>query len=195
MLKNTSLVFSVVCLVFLSDLSVSSALVVRGEPVQFSSDMVRFPEKNTFVITGFPGKRKRACDSGLRSNFPVPIPPVAAPVGQSSVPQSVSSCQLPVPHFALGSSNLSHKEVDQILIDVKQCNLDLNKPLHIIGHACKLGKDQKNQMLSLQRSQKVAAVLRKHGYTIGEVKGEGSQYPVTTDERLMHLNRRVEINN
>jgi len=191
MSQKTPLVLSLVCLIFMSALTASAALVVREEAVQFSDDTVRFPVKHTFVITGFPSKTKRACDSksnagsGEKSSVPV--------VATLSIPGAISGCEMPVPHFSLGSSELTAREVNLILTTMKQYNIASATPLHIIGHTCQLGKDQKNQALSLHRAKRVAAVLRAHGHTIEEVKGEGSLHPVTTDERLIHLNRRVEI--
>lgn len=191
MSPKTPLVLSLVCLIFMSDLTASAALVTREETVQFSDDMVRFPVKHTFVITGFTSKIKRACDSRLSAGSEGNYPNLKA--AALTIPESISGCQMPVQHFSLGSSELSLRDVDSILITMKQCNIASGTPLHIIGHTCKLGKDQKNQTLSLQRAKRVAAVLRAHGYTIKEVKGEGSLHPVTIDERLIHLDRRVEI--
>lgn len=174
-----------VCL-FMVVASQASALVIRQETTQFSAGTVRFPVKNTFMVTSTVSGNKRA-SSGETS-------------GGSSVPMEVStllettpSCQLLVTHFPLGRPDLSPKEVDLMLAGLKQCQVALDTPRHIIGHTCKLGKDENNQMLSKQRAESVAAVLRAHGYRVAEVKGAGAQHPVATDKGQIHLNRRVEI--
>jgi outer membrane protein OmpA-like peptidoglycan-associated protein len=183
--QRKAFILLAVCL-FMVVASQASALVIRQETTQFSAGTVRFPVGNTFMVTNTISGNKRAC-SGATS-------------GGSSVPTTVSllpvpapSCQLPVAHFSLGDSDLSPSEIDLILTGMKQCQIALDTPLHIIGHTCKLGKDQDNQVLSTKRAESVAAVLKAHGYTIAGVKGVGAQHPVTTDKGLIHLNRRVEI--
>ncbi|TAJ86499.1 OmpA family protein [bacterium] len=60
----------------------------------------------------------------------------------------------------------------------------------VVGHTCDLGKKELNDRLSLQRAERVAAILREHGIVVAEVVGKGSCCPRSTDRRL---NRRVEI--
>lgn len=60
----------------------------------------------------------------------------------------------------------------------------------VVGHTCDLGKKDLNDRLSLQRAERVAAILKEHGIVVAEVLGKGSCCPRSTDRRL---NRRVEI--
>lgn len=182
--KRKAFTLLAVCL-FMVVASQASALVIRQEATQFSAGTVRFPVKNTFMVTNTVSGNKRACSGGT-SGSPVPM-------NVSTLLETTPSCQLPVTHFPLGHSDLSPREVDLMLACMKQCQVALDTPLHIIGHTCKLGKDENNQVLSTQRAERVAAVLRAHGYKVSEIKGVGAQHPVTMDEGLASLNRRVEI--
>jgi len=174
-----------VCL-FMVVASQASALVIRQEVTQFAAGTVRFPVSNTFMVTNAVSGNKRACSGGTTGGSPVPT-------AVSSLPVDAPDCQLPVVHFLLGNSDLSPREIDLILTGVKQCQITLDTPLHIIGHTCKLGKNANNQVLSTKRAESVAALLRAYGYRVAEVKGAGAQHPVTTDKGRIHLNRRVEI--
>ncbi len=174
-----------VCL-FMVVASQASALVIRQETTQFAAGNVRFPVSNTFMVTNAVSGNKRARSGGTTGGSPVPK-------DVSTLPIDAPSCQLPVVHFPLGHSDLSPKENDLLLAGMKQCQIAPDTPLHIIGHTCKLGKDQDNQVLSTKRAERVAAVLTAQGYRVAEVKGVGAQHPVTTDKGLIHLNRRVEI--
>ena len=174
-----------VCL-FMVVASQASALVIRQETTQFSAGTVRFPVSNTFVVTNAVNRNKRACSGGTIGGSPVPK-------DVSALPVDAPSCHMPVAHFSLGNSDLSPRKIDLLLAGMKQCQIVPDTPLHIIGHTCKLGKDRDNQVLSQQRAENVAAVLRANGYRVAEVKGVGAQHPVTTDKGLIHLNRRVAI--
>jgi outer membrane protein OmpA-like peptidoglycan-associated protein len=62
----------------------------------------------------------------------------------------------------------------------------------VTGHTCSLGTEERNRILSRERAEQVAAVLRGHGYTVFEVAGMGSQQPIPGNEHLAS-NRRVEL--
>ena len=183
--QRKAFILLAVCL-FMVVASQVSALVIRQEATQFSAGTVRFPVNNTFIVTNAVSGNKRACSGGTRGSSPVPK-------DVSALPVDAPSCHMPVAHFSLGHSYLSPSEINLILTGMKQCQIALDTPLHIIGHTCKLGKDENNQVLSKQRAESIAAVLRAHGYRVAEVKGVGAQHPVTMDKGLIHLNRRVEI--
>ena len=62
----------------------------------------------------------------------------------------------------------------------------------VTGHTCSLGTEEHNHILSRERAEQVATVLRAHGYTVSEVAAMGSQQPLPGNEDLPN-NRRVEL--
>jgi outer membrane protein OmpA-like peptidoglycan-associated protein len=65
--------------------------------------------------------------------------------------------------------------------------------LQVTGHACHLGPEKFNQILSRQRANNVARFLQDHGFAVATVQGKGSGQPVTDDPKEYFKNRRVEI--
>ena len=94
--------------------------------------------------------------------------------------------------FELGSAVLEPMAAETLLSNLKQCE-GMDMAFQVTGHACRLGPEQFNQSLSLQRARTVARFLQDHGFTVTAIQGKGSRQPVTDDPREFFKNRRVEI--
>jgi len=103
------------------------------------------------------------------------------------------NCFLTLVYFELGSARLSPLASKNLLADIQKCKDMQSIPLQIIGHTCKLGPEQFNQTLSLQRARTVARFLRINGLKVGTVQGKGSEQPISYDPWEFNLNRRVEV--
>lgn len=103
------------------------------------------------------------------------------------------SCQLSRIYFEVGSSIISPAATTSILSDLQRCQIGPKDVLRVTGHTCNLGSEKINQELAQQRAESVAAFLRVKGFTVAEVKGTGSQNPVSSDPQEIFKNRRVEI--
>jgi len=100
---------------------------------------------------------------------------------------------IPPVFFALASANLSAENEKEILSVVGR-RADKNTPLQITGYTCDLGPQEVNDVLARKRANRVADLLKSHGFQIISVIGRGSQHYVTNNPAMRHLNRRVEIN-
>ncbi len=143
---------------------ISHALEIRQEPYTYQMAMARDVTTNTFVI----GEREPSGD----------IP--------------AYRCRIAQVLFGLGSAVLQPMAAETLLSNLKQCEAR-DMALQVTGHACRLGPEQFNQSLSLQRARAVARLLQDHGFTVTAVQGKGSRQPVTDDPREFFKNRRVEI--
>jgi len=157
--------FALIILAALLIPSLSKATEIRQDSYRYHMNMARDISCMTFVIGEFeaPGKR------------------------------IVSNCRLPVVHFQLGSAFLSSVEEETILSRLKACDITRSTPLAITGYTCKLGPDQPNQTLSLQRARAVAGFLKYQGFAVTAMQGRGSQHPLTDNPDDFFKNRRVEI--
>ena len=153
---------------------------IRADIHRFEEEKVLYKPGETFIITSLPSRNHRACDEQVT-------------LGSKSTGQSLQTCQLPVPHFDLDSAELSQVEIARLLKNVQACHIGLDITVNVTGHTCRLGTEAYNQNLSLRRAGRVADLLRKQGYTIGEVTGKGPTCPVAGEDHL-ELNRRVELN-
>ena len=182
-MKDTPTIISVIAIVLLAMAqSLSAKTVIRAEVVQFEAEKIQYTSDATFVITPLSHANHHACvgqvvrdQRGLQSRVPLR-----------------QTCQLPVPHFALDSAELSQGEIDRLLKNIHACNIGLDTPVHVTGHTCRLGTEAHNHNLSLRRAARVADLLRQHGYIIGGVTGKGPDEPVAGEDHL-ELNRRVEL--
>lgn len=155
-------------------LSVSPLMAreIRQERFSLMSEIVQVTDRETFVLTGTPNHRQPACCK--------------------KVTETTDGCELPVVHFQLGSAELSLSEQDALLAALAQCAIAPDTGLIVIGHTCSLGTEERNRILSRERAEQVAAVLRGHGYTVSEVAAMGSQQPTPGNEHLAS-NRRIEL--
>jgi len=155
-------------------LSVSPLMAreIRQERFSLLSEIVQVTDRETFVLTSTPNHRQPACGE--------------------KVTDATDTCQLPVVHFQLGSAELSQTEQTSLLGALAQCSIAPEAALIITGHTCSLGTDERNRILSHERAEQVAAVLRAHGYTVSETAAMGSQQPIPGNEHLAS-NRRVEL--
>jgi len=144
---------------------------IRQERFSLLSETVQVTDRETFVLTGTPNLLQPACE-------------------QRTV-KATDGCELPVVHFHLGSAELSQTEQTSLLTALAQCAIDPGTGLTVTGHTCSLGTEERNRILSRERAEQVAAVLRNHGYIISEVAAMGSQQPISGTE--LANNRRVEI--
>ena len=158
--------------VLLLSFSPLMAREIRQERFSLLSEIVQVTDRETFVLTGTPNHRQPACKEKT----------VKAPDG----------CELPVVHFHLGNAELSYTEQTSLLTALAQCTIAPDTGVIVTGHTCSLGTEERNRILSQQRAEQVAAVLRGHGYTVSEVTAMGSQQPIPGNEHLAS-NRRVEL--
>ena len=184
-MKCTSkIIYGIIILVMGIGQSLPAKTVIRADIVQYEVDKILFKSDEAFIITSLPSGGRRPCadQTGQVKKDP-------AQTGSSSIS---TTCALPVPRFGLDSTELSRADIDWLLTKVQQCHIGLDTPVHVTGHACRLGTKAHNNTLSLQRAERVADLLRRQGYTIGEVIGKGSEYPVAGEDNLA-MNRRVEL--
>ena len=158
--------------VLLLSVSPLMAREIRQERFSLLSEIVQVTDRETFVLTGTPNYRQPAC--------------------KEKTVKVTDGCELPVVHFQLGSAELSLSEQDALLAALTQCTIAPDIGLIVIGHTCSLGTAERNRILSRERAEQVAAVLRAHGYSISEVTAMGSQQPIPGNEHLAS-NRRVEL--
>lgn len=107
--------------------------------------------------------------------------------------KTVVTCRFVPVYFNLGSVKLASIAEERILSDLESCRSAHMAPLLITGHACQLGTEKTNQILSMQRAKTVAKFLRNHGAVVSKVQGKGAYQPVTRDFKELYKNRRVEI--
>ncbi len=155
-------------------LSVSQLMAreIRQERFSLLSEIVQVTDRETFVLTGIPNHRQPACCK--------------------KVTEATDGCELPVVHFQLGSAELSLSEQDALLAALAQCTIAPGTGVIVTGHTCSLGTEERNRILSRERAEQVATVLRIHGYTVFEVAAMGSQQPLSGNDHLAN-NRRVEL--
>jgi hypothetical protein len=129
----------------------------------------------------------------LYSYSPVINTPVQIPIHQTFVIERQTSFYalpesrpFPVVYFDLGSSWLSPDASSELLKDLRECCAAC--PLYLTGYTCSLGVESKNQKLSRQRAESVAALLRGNGYKVASAEGKGMIYGSNPEG-----NRRVEI--
>lgn len=148
------------------------ARVIRQERFSLLSEIVQVTDRETFVLTGTPNHRQPACEEKTVKGTDV--------------------CELPVVHFQLGSAELSLSEQNALLAALSHCAITPKTGFTVTGHTCSLGTEERNRILSRERAEQVAAVLRAHGYSIFEVTAMGSQQSVPGNKHLAG-NRRVEL--
>ncbi len=145
---------------------------IRQERFSLLSEIVQVMDRETFILTGTPNHRQPACEE--------------------RAVKATDGCELPVVHFHLGSAELSQTEQTSLLATLAHCTIVPGIGLTVTGHTCSLGTEERNRILSRERAEQVAALLRSHGYTITEVAAMGSQQPVPGNDHLAN-NRRVEL--
>ena len=152
--------------------SLLTAREIRQEHFSLLSETVRLADRETFVLTSMPNYRQPAC-------------------GERTA-KAKDGCELPVVHFQLGSAKLSLYEQDFLLAALAHCTIAPEAGLIVTGHTCSLGTEEDNRILSQQRAERVALLLRTHGYIVSEVAAMGSHKPQPGNEHLAN-NRRVEL--
>jgi outer membrane protein OmpA-like peptidoglycan-associated protein len=152
--------------------SLLMAREIRQERLSLLNETVRLTDRETFVLTGTTNLRHLAC--GER------------------VDRSLGVCAFPMVHFQLGSGKLSKTEQADLLAALARCDIAPEAGLIVTGHTCSLGTEERNHVLSQERAEQVAAVLRSHGYTVSKTAAMGSQQPLPGNEDLAN-NRRVEL--
>ena len=158
--------------VLLLSVSPLMAREIRQERFSLLSEIVQVTDRETFVLTSTLNHRQTACGE--------------------KVTEATVACQLPMVHFQLGSAELPQAEQTLLLAALAQCSIAPEAALIVTGHTCSLGTEEHNHILSRERAEQVATVLRAHGYTVSEVAAMGSQQPIPGNEHLAN-NRRVEL--
>ena len=169
---NAHLIPLLILILFLS-VSPLMAREIRQERFSLLSEIVQVTDRETFVLTGTPNHRQPACE-------------------ERTAKATDAAFQLPMVHFQLGSAELSQTEQESLLAALAQCTIAPEAALIVTGHTCSLGTEERNRILSKQRAERVALLLRTHGYTVSAVAAVGSQQPVPGNEHLAN-NRRVEL--
>ena len=149
------------------------ARVIRPASLSLVAGPVRLAVSDTFLITGTSGSIRLACAKEATD--------AAAP------------CPLPVILFPLGSTEPEPGEIDRLFTGLRHCQVSPTTPLSVTGHTCNLGTEATNLRLSRLRAERVATLLRDHGYTVATVSGKGATEPVSTNPTKRHLNRRVTL--
>ena len=152
--------------------SLLMAREIRQERLSLLSETVRLTDQETFVLTSTLNHRQAACEERAA--------------------KTTDDCELPMVHFQLGRAELSKIEQDALLTALAQCTNAPGTGLIVTGHTCSLGTEERNHVLSQERAEQVAAVLRSHGYTVSKTAAMGSQQPLPGNEDLAN-NRRVEL--
>jgi peptidoglycan-associated lipoprotein len=152
--------------------SLLMAREIRQERLSLLSETVRLTDQETFVLTSTLNHRQAACEERTA--------------------KATDDCELPVVHFQLNSAVLSLSEQDALLTALAQCTIAPGTGLIVTGHTCSLGTEERNRILSRERAEQVAELLRSHGYTVSETAAMGSQQPLPGNEGLAN-NRRVEL--
>lgn len=157
--------------VLLLSVSPLMAREIRQERFSLLSEIVQVTDQETFVLTSTLNHRQPACEE--------------------RTVKATDGCELPVVHFQLGSAELSQTEQTSLLTALAQCTIAPDTGVIVTGHTCSLGTEHHNRILSRERAEQVAAVLRGHGYTVSAVAAMGSQQPIPGTE--LANNRRVEL--
>ncbi|MDR2548937.1 MAG: OmpA family protein [Desulfobulbus sp.] len=154
-------------------LSVSPLMAreIRQERFSLLSEIVQVTDRETFVLTSTPNHHQPAC--------------------KDRTGEVTDGCELPVVHFQLGSAELLKTEQDAMLAVLAHCAIAPGTGITVTGHTCSLGTEERNRILSRERAEQVAALLRSHGYTVSEVTAMGSLQPIPGTE--LASNRRVEL--
>lgn len=153
--------------------SLLMAREIRQEHLSLLSETVRLADQETFVLTSTLNHRQAACE-------------------ERRTAKATDDYELPVAHFQLNSAVLSLSEQDALLTVLAQCAIAPGTGLIVIGHTCSLGTEERNRVLSQERAEQVAAVLRSYGYTVSETAAMASQQPLPGNTDLAN-NRRVEL--
>lgn len=145
--------------------AISGSIEIRQEPYTFRMAMAQDVTTDTFVISE----------------------------KSHTMNQDVVTSRFSPVYFDLGSANLSPVAEERIVSDLESCRGTKRTPLFVTGHACQLGTEKSNQILSMQRAKTVTQFLWNHDVVVAGVQGKGTQQPVTQDFRELWKNRRVEI--
>lgn len=172
-----------------------AAMSVAEQHYVFKMDITQDVSARTFVIGEFAQTKQ------LR-------PPAAIPVAEKNKmllsfrkrqaigkgEKQIDNGQPRIPPvlFDLSSSRLSG-EMEQEILAALEKMADKDTPLQVTGFTCDLGSQQVNDLLALERATVVAELLKFHGFNVVAVRGKGKQGYVSSDPRMRHLNRRVEI--
>jgi outer membrane protein OmpA-like peptidoglycan-associated protein len=164
-------------------------------------------QKNILIIGAFFMVSISVCSPVCRSAWGLEIrqdffsyPPVINTPVQISIHQTFiidgrpsfypepESRPFPVVSFDLGSAGLSPDAGNKLLMDLRECCASC--PLYLTGYTCSIGSEKQNLQLSRNRAEAVAVLLRRNGFKVASVKGEGKgmMYGSTPES-----NRRVEI--
>ena len=149
------------------------ARVIRPSSLSLVAGPVRFAVSDTFLITETSGSIRQAC--------------------AEEATNATAPCPLPVILFPLGSTEPEPGQTDQLITGLRHCQVSPTTPLSVTGHTCNLGTEATNLRLSRLRAERVATLLRDHGYTVATVSGKGANEPVSTNPTKRHLNRRVTL--
>lgn len=164
--------FTILIAVLLLMESPVMARQIRQERFSLLSMSVRLADQETFILTATSQHRQLACEE------------------RTAI--TTLACRLPVVHFQLDSAELSETERASLITALAQCAIAPGTGLILTGHTCSLGTEAHNGILSNRRAERVATVLRTHGYTVSAVTGMGSQKPLPGNTPLAN-NRRVEL--
>lgn len=121
-------------------------------------------------------------DKALKINLQVLIPKEFAP------PESPHAFSVFFPKGSHSLDDKATKDLDRFIHDLKE---DQTRPVNVAGYTCRLGSDDYNQKLAMNRARAVADYLDRHGVSVASVTSKsGGGYISDTNPAQ---NRRVEI--
>jgi outer membrane protein OmpA-like peptidoglycan-associated protein len=101
-------------------------------------------------------------------------------------------------YFLIGSNEFTEESKATVNTLLAEMARRPSPEIAVIGHTDRLGTDQTNDALSLQRAQRVKEMLIQRGVPAERISvaGRGEREPLvpTADEVAEPRNRRVEIN-
>jgi len=177
----------------------SRATDIRQEEYAFRMEQTQKISRTTFLLGEFPASatlRPPVAASGAGRTVPALAVRVSERIVSQATPASVPAlaarCAIQPVFFALGSAEVFEEAAESLAASIAGCTAG-ETPLTVIGHTCNLGPQGLNDRLALQRAEAVATILRRHGFTVADIRGKGKFGYRTTNPDEQHLNRRVEI--
>ncbi len=163
-MKKFSFVWVLTVLLSMTVLGVSGATEIREEKGLWKTSFTQQVESSFFVI-----------DKGIQN---------------SSLPVLT---KIHTTFFQIGSYTLNQKNKKAILESMSEKYIGKEYMLRVVGHTCRLGEEDRNYTLSLQRAKAVYDFLLEQGFNVNVMEGKGSSEPLTKEKDKIYLNRRVEI--
>jgi outer membrane protein OmpA-like peptidoglycan-associated protein len=160
-------------------LSPPPAMIIKENYI-FAYETARCAKTPQFLITRFPysiSPPEKALKIDLRMFTPKA--------------SSTEAIQTLFVFFPVRSSTLDSQETQKLIQFIQKLKQQKIGPVDVVGYTCRLGSQEYNQKLALNRARTVADYLKRHRISVASVTGEaGGGYVSDADPSQ---NRRVEI--